>query len=187
MAIEMGAACMEMQMLSKSHKVTRLGEQDIPAVFEFCRKNPRYYQYCPPEVSPEGIKADMRALPEGKSIEDKFYLGFWAEDKLAAVLDLILNYPDDKTAFIGFFMMNADMQGKGTGSKIIEEICDCLGEPFSFVRLGYVKGNEQSERFWMKNGFRPIGEISQTEHCEIVVMQRKLRHEETERWRRRKR
>lgn len=170
---------MEIQKLSKSCKVTGLGEQDIPAVFELCRKNPQYYRYCPPPVSPEGIKADMRALPEGKSREDKFYLGFWQEDKLAAVLDLILKYPDEKTAFIGFFMMNADMQGKGIGSKIIEEVCDCLGDQFSFARLGYVKGNKQSEGFWLKNGFRPTGETSQTENYEIAVMQRKLRCDET--------
>lgn len=170
---------MEMQLLSKSYQVTRLGEQDIMAVFQLCRNNPQYYQYCPPAVSPEGIKADMCALPEGKSIEDKFYLGFWDEDELAAVMDLILEYPDEKTAYIGFFMMNADMQGKGIGSKIIEEVCNCLGEQFSFVRLGYVKGNKQSEGFWIKNGFRPAGVISQTENYEIVVLQRELRHDET--------
>lgn len=34
-------------------------------------------------------------------------------------MDLILNFPDNDTAFIGFFMMNQALQGKGIGSEII--------------------------------------------------------------------
>ncbi len=165
---------MKIQLLSKTYQVSNLEDKDIPIVFQLCQKNPQYYRYCPPAVSLEGIKADMQALPEGKSLEDKLYLGFWNKDELIAVMDLILEYPDQKTAFIGFFMMNADMQGKGIGSKIIEESCVYLKEYFSFVRLGYVRGNTQSESFWMKNGFTPTGVITQTENYEIIVMQKAL-------------
>ena len=31
----------------------------------------------------------MRILPPGKSIEDKYYIGFYQEGKLIAVMDLI--------------------------------------------------------------------------------------------------
>lgn len=34
-------------------------------------------------------------------------------------MDLIFRYPNEKTAFIGLFMMERSHQGKGTGSKII--------------------------------------------------------------------
>lgn len=160
--------------LSNTYRVSRLTEEDVPVVLELCRGNPRYYQYCPPPVSETGIRQDMQALPEGKSLKDKFYLGFWDGGDLMAVLDLILAFPDEKTAYIGFFMMQADMQGKGIGSKLVSEICAALKENFSYVRLGYVQGNEQPKHFWTKNGFVPTGTVTKTENYDIVVMQRKL-------------
>lgn len=44
---------------------------------------------------------------------------------LIAVMDLILKYPNDETAFIGLFMVDSASQGKGTGTAIIEE-CLCF-------------------------------------------------------------
>lgn len=165
---------MEIQSLSDTHRVTVLNYTDIPSVYTLCSGNPQYYNYCPPAVTAESIKRDMSALPDGKTLEDKYYLGFWMDNELVAVLDLILKYPNEKTAFIGFFMMNAKMQGKGIGSGLIEEICTCLKSQFSFVRLGYVKGNKQSQNFWIKNLFCPTGVIAHTDSYDIVIMERTL-------------
>lgn len=165
---------MEVQLLSETYMVSVLEDRDVPAVVQLCEGNPLFYQHCPPPVSEEGIRADMRALPPGKGLEDKYYLGFWSGGGLVAVMDLILRYPDEKTAFIGFFMMNAAMQGRGIGTKIVDEACACLKREFSFIRLGYVKGNCQSKAFWTKNRFRPTGVTTKTEDYEIVVMQREL-------------
>lgn len=90
-------------------------------------------------------------------------------------MDLILKYPDDKTAFIGFFMIDASIQGRGMGSAIAGEVCSCLKSQFDFVRLGYVRGNVQAEYFWLKNGFKPTGKIAETEQGDIVVVQRDIR------------
>lgn len=165
---------MDIQLLSKTYRVTRLEEKDVPAVFELCSKNPQYYRYCPPAVTEEGIREDLRALPPGKRMEDKYYLGFWDGGSLVAVMDLIQEYPDTETVWIGFFMMNADMQGRGVGSDLVGEICDCLKRRFPYARLGYVKGNRQSEAFWIKNGFRPTGTVTRTENYEIIVMEKRL-------------
>ncbi len=35
----------------------------------------------------------MTALPPGKAMEDKWFVGFYDGDCLIAVMDLILNYP----------------------------------------------------------------------------------------------
>ncbi|MCM1155093.1 MAG: GNAT family N-acetyltransferase [Roseburia sp.] len=165
---------MEIHKLSTAYKVSVLSESDIPTILSLCQKNPQYYRYCPPAVSDESIRNDMQALPEGKPAADKYYLGFWNDTRLIAVMDLIMAYPDKETAFIGFFMMNMDMQGKGIGSKIIEEACDYLKEQFSFIRLGVVEGNKQAEHFWRKNGFVPTGQITQTKEYRIVGMKKAL-------------
>ena len=41
-------------------------------------------------------------------------------------MDLITAYPDDETAFIGFFMLNIKYQHKGIASRIIKESIEYL-------------------------------------------------------------
>lgn len=165
---------MEIRELSGNYEVTSAGEEDIPDILRLCKGNPMYYRYCPPEVSEESIREDMVKLPPKKSKEDKFYLCFRDNGRLAAVMDLILKYPNEETAFVGFFMVDSEVQGKGVGSRIVEDVFRYLKGEFSYVRLGYVKGNEQSRRFWEKNGFVPTGIVLKEEEYEIVVMEKNI-------------
>ena len=111
----------------------------------------------------------MRALPPGKMPEDKFYVGYFAgddlstgapsEERLTAVLDLILDYPEEKTAYIGFFMVDAAMQGTGLGSRLAGEAAAYLrAKGYTKLRLGVDRGNPQSLSFWRKNGFAQVSE-----------------------------
>ena len=174
---------MDINGLSDQYTVEVLSDKDIPAVLKLSESNPQYFHYFPPAASTESIKADMQELPEGISLEDKYYVGFWEKSKksisnlspqLVAVMDLILKYPDDKTALIGFFMVDASFQGKGIGSSIVDEICSCLKSQFDFVRLGYVQGNLQAENFWLKNEFKPTGTIKKIAGIDVVVAQRSI-------------
>lgn len=56
-------------------------------------------------------------------------------------------------------MMNIDGQGRGTGSKIIQEcIAHLKTTGCKKIRLGVDHGNPQSIAFWKKNGFQIVGE-----------------------------
>lgn len=166
---------MDVKTLSSRYAVRRLGAPDVEAVYELCAQNPLYYQHCPPFVTKESILEDMKALPPGKCAEDKYFLGFFDENVLVAVLDLVLRYPDVQTAYIGFFMMRNSMQGRGEGSAMITQCLRVLGKQgFLRVRLGYVKGNLQSQTFWRKNGFQDIGTQVDFGQYSVVVAQRVL-------------
>ena len=134
-----------------------------------------YYEFCPPFVTRESVLDDMTALPPGKTFEDKFYVGFFRENRLAAVMDVVFNYPDSHTAYIGFFMMSRAEQGKGTGTEIVNESFHFIrNQGYRFVRLAYAKGNPQSEAFWKKNGFAKTGaEVDKGDYI-AVVMQRSV-------------
>ncbi len=167
---------MEIGKLSGAYRVCALGEGEIGSVLELCRGNPLFYEHCPPAPTAESIARDMVVLPPRTRPEDKYYLGFYEGRKLVAVLDLILNYPNTQTAFIGFFMVAADRQNRGVGSALVRDILDCLdGWGYEFTRLAYVLGNPQSRAFWLKNGFAETGVRTSTEDYTMVVMQRSNR------------
>ncbi|MFT8890104.1 MAG: GNAT family N-acetyltransferase [Ethanoligenens sp.] len=166
---------MNIKLLSTEYLVKRIKTVNIPEVFALCKSNPLYYQHCPPSITIERIQKDLTALPKGKMLKDKYYLGFYKNKSLVAIMDLICRYPNEETTFIGFFMTDQQIQGRGVGTAIMTEACQHFKKSgSSFVRLGYVKGNPQSEAFWFKNHFEKTGVEVLAEGYVIVVMQRCL-------------
>lgn len=166
---------MNVQLLSNKYHIEYIEEKNIPEVYSLCKENPQYYFYFPPFVTIDSIKQDLMALPKGKGFDNKYYIGFYQKEKLVAVMDLITGYPNEETAYIGFFMMNKKMQGNGIGTDIIAQVCDYLKENgFSKVELAYAKENLQSERFWLKNHFEKTGVETRSNDSIVVGMKRYL-------------
>ena len=166
---------MEIQQLSSQYTVRDLLPIDAEKVYEVLRRNNIFYKYHPPMVTINSILEDMEALPPNKGYEDKYYIGFFQDDALVAVMDLIEHYPQHGTALLGFFAMNANLQGQGIGTAIISDSVTYLAQVcFKKVRLGIDKGNPQSKAFWLKNGFAFTGEEYESDGSTILVMERKL-------------
>ena len=84
-------------------------------------------------------------------------------------MDLIDGYPEPEIAFIGFFMMNKDLQGQGIGTAIIRETEAYLkATGKTSIRLAIDKGNPQSTYFWKKNGFSVIKEVDRNGWTALV-------------------
>lgn len=150
---------MDISLLSKKLKVRKLDLNDVAIVYDMSCENEIFYKYHPLFVTKESIREDMKALPPNKSYEDKYYIGFFENDSLVAIMDLILGYPTEETAFIGLFMTNVQYQKKGVGSNIVADVCDYLKQlSYKKVRIGVDKENPQSNAFWLKNGFHIISE-----------------------------
>lgn len=162
-------------LFSKQYTVKLLGSEDIPDVFALCKRNELYYQFCPPFVTEQSIADDMKALPPEVDESDKYYVGFYDADKLVAVMDLIAEFPNEQTVYIGFFMTDVSVQNVGVGSRIVSELCEYLQTmEYKFARLAWVKGNPQAEHFWKKNGFVETGDIQEMDDYSVVVAQRFL-------------
>lgn len=160
---------MDIELISKTYCVRRLGKGDVEIVYDLMRSNDIFYQYHPPFVTRESILEDMEALPPGKGAEDKYYVGFFEGDALIALLDLIDGYPEEKIAFIGLLMTDAKRQRKGIGMTIVGELAAALkAQGFQAIRIGVDKGNPQSNAFWRKNGFVAICEET------YILMERAL-------------
>ena len=148
---------MNINALSKIWNIRRLDTNDAAIIYSLCCKNTLFYQYHPPFVTTESILDDMKALPPGKTYADKYYIGFFDDKNLLAIMDLILAYPTEEIAFIGFFMTDIDYQNKGIGSGIINDVSSYL-KSFGYkkIRLGVDIGNPQSYSFWTNNKFNVI-------------------------------
>ncbi len=166
---------MEIRSLSSVYTVRRLVPTDVEQVFALCAGNPAFYRHHPPFVTRESILEDLEVLPPGKERRDKLFVGFFAEDGLIAVMDLILDYPGDGVAYIGLFMLRAADQGRGVATALMGEIADCLrGWGFERIRLAIDEGNPQSEAFWAKNCFVRTGERYPNDFSTYLPMERPL-------------
>ncbi|MCP1640198.1 hypothetical protein J2T50_001924 [Streptococcus gallinaceus] len=76
----------QIEQLSRSYRVRRLTEQDVASILELERGNSLYYQYSPPAPSQASVVEDMQALPVGKTMADKYFLGFFQGRALVTIV-----------------------------------------------------------------------------------------------------
>lgn len=164
----------QVEKLSDSYTIRRLTDADVPMLYAWMLRNDQYFKYCGGSTTPERVRQDLTLCPPGITPAQKHYVGFFDADTLVAVMDLIDGYPDADTAFIGFFMMNKDLQGQGTGTAIVREVLAALRVlGYTAVRLGIDKENPQSNHFWRKNGFAVLREAAQ-ERGIVLLAERRL-------------
>ncbi|HFU4217310.1 TPA: GNAT family N-acetyltransferase [Streptococcus suis] len=147
----------------------KITEADLEQVLALYQTNPLYFEHFPPLPSLESLANDLVDCPPGKSLSDKYFLGFWDKERLVAILDLIDGYPTEDTCYIGLFMVDAHFSGQGLGTSIIAELLSQLATRFKKVRLGYVESNPQSVHFWAKVGFCPTGDVRELAGKTIVI------------------
>ena len=165
----------EVERLSTEYSVRKLTEADIPAILNLYRGNPDYFVHCPPAASTESVCEDMTALPPGKSKGDKYFVDFFKGCELIAVMDLIAQYPDKETAFIGLLMVDEKFQHAGVGTDILSDSLRCLQDAdYTRIQLGYVKSNQKARAFWFKNGFHPSGLEQRQALYTVVSMEKYL-------------
>ena len=167
---------MQVELLSDRYRVHTLTDKNIDEIYHLLSKNILYYEYCPPFVTWQAIQENMRILPPGKVIDDKYYIGFYQGEKLIAIMDLIDGYPEKMIVYIGFFMTDVSIQNKGIGTQIIDYLCRYFSElHYESISLAWVKGNPQSEHFWLKNGFTPLRETSSDVADEVILAEKILK------------
>ena len=152
----------QIEKLSDSYTIRCLTDADVPMLYAWMLRNDQYFRYCGGSTTPERVRQDLTLCPPGTTPAQKHYVGFFDAGTLVAVMDLIDGYPDADTAFIGFFMMNRELQGQGTGTAIVRDVLAALRAlGYTAVRLGIDKENPQSNHFWRKNGFTVVREAAQ--------------------------
>ncbi len=175
LAIEISRVRLPLAQLEGEFSVRELTAADVPEMLRLAQGNPLYYTYMHMTPTAENIEETLTALPPRRTMADKHFFGWFAGERLVAMMDLIWHHPKEDMAFIGWFMVDASMQGRGLGRQLISEVQAMLAvEGVSEVRLGRVAGNPQSEHFWRLCGFEENGLGYDTDDYSVTVMAKKL-------------
>lgn len=167
-----GSEVFNIETLSADYEVQRITEEDISDVYNLCRSNVRYYRSIGQRPSKQRLTEVISELPDSAETSQKFFVGFYENDKLVALLDLITGYPDKDNAFIGWFMVDADRQRKGIGSQIFADIRATMkAHGFRVLTLKCPATNEEAITFWEKQGF---SRDESSENADSVSMSRTI-------------
>ena len=109
-------------------------------------------------------------------MKSKHFVGFYDDDeRLVAVMDLITGYPESDDAFIGWLMVDGDLQGKGVGSGIFADVRAAMkAAGYDYMSLAVIKKNEEAVKFWESQGFSEDGESVSTEGYEVYKFARDI-------------
>lgn len=167
---------LDISSLSTEYLVKRISEGEISDVYRLSRSNRRYYRYANIKPTMRNLTEVISEMPGGTTPSQKYFVGFWdKEGSLVAVLDHITDYPTKGEAFIGWFMVDAALQGQGIGSQIFADTRASLSaQGFNYLELGILEANVDAAEFWKKAGFTPTGKVTENERYNIVVMGRKI-------------
>ena len=147
---------LDINALSTSHAVRRITETDISDVYKLCKSNRKYYENTgnsAPTV--ESLTEIISRVPQGVDGSNKYFVGFYEDDHLVALLDLITGYPEKDDAFIGWFMVDGRRQRQGIGSRIFADVrAAMVGHGYDYLSLSCEKENTEAMEFWKAQGFR---------------------------------
>ena len=167
---------LDIRTLSTQYKVRKITEEDISRVYRLAKSNRRYYRYLGRIPTRESLTDIISTVPDGVSPVCKHFVGFYNEDEaLVAVMDLITGYPESNDAFIGWLMVDGDMQGKGVGSGIFADVRAAMkAAGYDYLSLAVIKKNEEALKFWQDQGFCVEEETVSTDGYEVFRMARDI-------------
>ena len=115
------------------------------------------------------------ALRIGRNVST-YFVGFYDDDEgLVAVLDLICGYPEANDAFIGWFMVDANLQGRGVGSSIFADVrASMKAQGYDHLELKCPKASESALAFWEDQGFTPTGVEEFNGRYDVIEMSRDI-------------
>ena len=153
-----------------SYYIKELNEQkhneELQILCEACSD---YYELCEERsVSPTASKDLFINVPPSKKLEDKRILGIYEgrnESKnLVGVLDMLIDFPNENTWYIGLFMIKPSIRNNKLGERVLHQYKEwALRNGVKELNIGVLEENEKAFRFWSRMGFEVVKKIDNFE------------------------
>ncbi|KRN89810.1 GNAT family N-acetyltransferase [Ligilactobacillus ceti] len=162
------------------YQVRVLTDADQEQIFNLQKQHPNYHAtFQKATLTAEMVLADLTTLPPGCQMQQKFYLGIFKEEKLVAILDLVLGYPENQAVWLGLLMLDESELNHGLGTKIIQKVCQTLKRE-GYQSLGTAVAVDQvaALNFFMQQEFVLVAEQTIENHDQkpvsIVILVKEL-------------
>ena len=167
---------LNIETLSTQYRVRNITASDISPVYRLAKSNAKYYEYLGTVPTRESLTEVISELPEGAARNCKHFVGFYnTDDVLVAIMDLITGYPESDDAFIGWFMVDGEMQGRGIGSGIFADVRAAMkAAGYDYIALAVTEANEEAVKFWKSQGFKETGERTEQNGYTVLKLERSI-------------
>jgi ribosomal protein S18 acetylase RimI-like enzyme len=128
-------------------------KEELQAFYEGCRDYFELVTGQPP--GPDEAGELLRALPRGKTQDDKFVIGlFDAPGHLVGVLDVIRAYPKGDEWYLGLLLFEPRLRGNRLGERVYRRLEEWIrAQGGAAVHLVVEEVNPGALRFWQRMGF----------------------------------
>lgn len=159
---------------SYQYKMRKLGEDDINQIQDFLNLFDDFFLLC------EGEKGSAKSLlavcpPDKDLLTDKIVIGFYAEDVLIGIVDLIKNYPEEGIWTIGYLLIHPAYRNQKIGSYILNMISNT--KDIKRLRCVVQAQNPRALSFWENNEFLITSKAKQhlgTLESDIFILEKWL-------------
>jgi diamine N-acetyltransferase len=156
------------------HRLSPESEKDVKILQTIYMAAPGYFLLLE-GMLPESDAAlkELKEVPPGKSERDKFFYGVQLSGKYIGCFDLIRNYPDSKTAFIGLLLLIESEQNKSYGVQVLQYIISLAKQwGCTSLRLGVIEKNQGALAFWKREGFIELNKKPSEQYfCNVILME----------------
>lgn len=164
----------DIKAFSSEYDVRRITEEDITSVYNLCRENRYFYRYLGRVATKESL-TEVISNVSAESDSGKYFIGFYDNSSLIAIADIIVGYPESDNAFIGWYVVDGNVQRKGIGSQIFADIrANLKSIGINKISLGCVKENEIAVNFWKGLGFTALDDEKQVGRHTVVTYERDI-------------
>ena len=167
---------LDIRTLSSVYETRVIESEDLPAVFALARSNRIYFRYLHERPTKANLTALITSLPEDVKPTSRHFVGFYDPDGyLVAVMNLVCGWRDETGAFIGWFMVAADMQRQGVGSQLFADVraaLEAIG--IKHVELQIPERDRDGEAFWEAQGFVRTGERDENGGRPLITLAREI-------------
>ena len=147
------------------HSVTSENQQ---AAYSIYQKNQAYFALTKETPSIEQLMRDMTVLPPSVA----------QEQKPIAIMDYLVDYPQEGTAYIGLLLVGE--RRKGHGQAIYQQVeQDWRLKGISLVSLAVIEENTAGRSFWESQGFKETRKAVTTvsdQKVSVVCFEKKIRN-----------
>lgn len=154
------------------YSICKISEEHIGDVMGLMKSNEYFYSVTQKhDVCREDCIADLTAVPPGIDLSKKTYVALYEKNRCIAVLDFIEGFPEENIGYLGLFMLDKEVQGKGVGKDIFSKLFEVSTKKgFEIIELACYETNKKGLSFWSKMGFCEVRKSKRETDGEIYTL-----------------